>query len=132
MGSGAPRQFVRVRGFRRFQRSTDEIRALVTGNVAEAVRLAEEIARLEAKEIIEDEEQVEEDEEALRIKKGQLDKVNRDNHRLQAFSKEVNTQWNDIARRNIGYVDWGPRYAVVLKARPKVCLGFSAENVGQR
>jgi hypothetical protein len=117
MGSGAPRQFVRVCGFRRFQRSTDEIRALVTGNVAEAVRLAEEIARLEAKEKSEDEEQAEEDEEALRIKKGQLDKVNRDNRRLQAFFKEVNTQWNDIARRNIGFVDWAPSISIDVDDR---------------
>lgn len=82
MGSGAPRQFVRVCGFRRFQRSTDEIRALVTANVAEGIRLVEEIARLEGKEKSMDEEQAEEDEEALRIKKVQLDKVNRDNRRL--------------------------------------------------
>ena len=108
MRSGAPRQFVRVCGFRRFQRSTDE-RALVIANVAEAIRLVEEIAQLAAKvdhgqgtgggrEV--------EDEEALQIKKGQLDKVNRDNRRLQVFFKEVTTQWNDIARRNIGFVDW--------------------------
>ena len=81
---------------------------MVTGNVAEAVRLVEEIVRLEAKEKSEDEEQAEEDEEAMQTKKGQLDKVNRDNRRLQAFFKEVNIQWNDIARRNIGFVDWAP------------------------
>jgi len=44
MGTGALRQYVRVCGFRRFQRFLDEIRALVTKNVAEAARLAEEIA----------------------------------------------------------------------------------------
>ncbi|KAF8125025.1 hypothetical protein EV363DRAFT_1402708 [Boletus edulis] len=106
MGSGAPRQYVRVCGF-----------PLVTGNVAEAVRLAEEIVRLEAKEKSEDEEQAEEDEEALQIKKGQLDKVNRDNRRLQAFFKEVNMQWNDIARRNIGFVDWAPSISIDVDDR---------------
>lgn len=111
MGSGAPRHFVRVCGLLRFQRSIDEIRALVTANVDEAVRLAEEIVRLEAKEKSEDEEQAEEDEESLQFTKGQLDKVNRDNRRLQAFFK-VTTQWNDIARRNIGFVDWAPSISV--------------------
>lgn len=117
MGGGAPRQYVRVCGFRRFQRSTDEIRALVTKNVAEAVRLAEEIARLEAKPKSENEEQAEEDEEALEIKKGQLNKVNRNNVKLQAFFKEVNTQWHDIARRNIGFVDWAPNISIDVDER---------------
>ena len=112
MGSGAPRQFVRVCGFRRFQHSTDEIRALVTANVAEAVRLVKGIARLEAKEKSMDKEQVKEDKEALQYKRRQLDKVNRDNCRLQVFFKEVNIQWNDIARRNIGFVDWAPSISV--------------------
>jgi hypothetical protein len=117
MGSGAPRQYVRVCGLRRFQRAVDETRALVTKNVAEAVRLAEEIARLEAKEKSEDPEQAEEDEEALQIRKDRLNKVNRDNRKLQAFFKEVNTRWTDIARRNIGSVDWAPRISVDVDER---------------
>ena len=92
-GVGAPRQYVRVCGFRRFQRSTEEIRALVTKNAAEAVRLAEEVSRLEAKPKSEDPEQAEEDEEALEIKRGRLKKVNKDNDKLQVFFNEVNTQW---------------------------------------
>lgn len=50
MGSGAPRQYVQVCSFHQFQRYTNEIRTLVTGNVAEAVHLAEEISRMEAKQ----------------------------------------------------------------------------------
>lgn len=116
-GAGAPRQYVRVCGFRRFQRSTDEIRALVAKNVAEAVRLAEEVSRLEAKLTSEDPEQAEEDEEALEIKKGQLKKVNKDNDKLQVFFNEVNTQWNYIARRNVGFVDWAPHISVDVDDR---------------
>ncbi|EJD00197.1 uncharacterized protein FOMMEDRAFT_136267 [Fomitiporia mediterranea MF3/22] len=112
MGAGAPRQYVRVCGMRRFQRLLAETRALVTKNVAEAVRLAEEIARLEAKPKSNDPEQAEEDEEALETKQAQLKKVNKDNVKLQAFFKEINTQWHDIARRNIGSVDWAPKIAI--------------------
>jgi hypothetical protein len=108
MGRGAPRQIVRVCGLRRFQRSIYEIRALVTKNVAEAVRLTGAIATLEAMERSDDEEQAAEEEEALQTKKDQLVKVNKDNGKLQAFFNEVTTQWNDIERRNIGFVDWAP------------------------
>ena len=111
-GSGAPRQYVRVCGLRRFQRSTNEIRALVTKNVAEAVRLAKGIAQLEAEPKRENREQAEEDEEDLKTKKDQLKKVNKDSGKLQAFFKEVNTQWNDIARRCIGFVDWAPSISI--------------------
>ena len=111
-GGGAPRQYVRVCGFRRFQRATDEIRDLVAAKVAEAVRLTEEIARLEAKEKSKVKEQAKEDEEALRIKRGQLDDMNKDNLKLQEFFKEITTEWNDIARRNIGFVDWAPSISV--------------------
>ncbi|KAF9218661.1 hypothetical protein BS17DRAFT_719925 [Gyrodon lividus] len=112
MGGGAPCQYIRVCRFHRFQRSTDEIRALVTKNVPEAVQLAEEITRLEAKLKSENKEQAEEDEDALEIKKGQLNKVNRNNVKLQAYFKEVNIQWHDIVRRNIGFVDWAPSISI--------------------
>ncbi|KAF9219645.1 hypothetical protein BS17DRAFT_798040 [Gyrodon lividus] len=79
MGSGTPCQYC----------STNETRALVTKNVAEAVWLAEEITRLEAKPKSKNEEQAEEDEDALEIKKGQLNKVNRNNIKLQAISIDV-------------------------------------------
>ena len=112
MGVGAPRQYVRVCGMRRFQRLVNEARALVAGNVAEAVRLVEEIARLEAKPKSNDPEQAEEDEEALETTQAQLKKVNKDNVKLQAFFQEINTRWHDIAGRNIGSIDWAPKIAV--------------------
>jgi hypothetical protein len=112
MGPGAPRQYVRVCGNRRFQRALDETRDLVTQSVNEAVRLAEEITRLEGQPRSKNPEQAEEDEEALETKKGQLTKVNKDKGKLQAFCKDLNTQWNDIVCRNIGSVDWTPSISV--------------------
>ncbi|EUC59234.1 hypothetical protein RSOL_304890, partial [Rhizoctonia solani AG-3 Rhs1AP] len=110
-GTNAARQYVRVCGLRRFQRLLDETRALVTNNVYEAVGLAEEIARLEAEPRSKNQEQLE-DEHALEICKNKLNKLNKDNGKLQAFFKEVNSQWSDIARRTIGFVDWAPSISV--------------------
>jgi hypothetical protein len=31
---------------------------------------------------------------------------------LEAFYKEVSTQWSDIGRRNIGHVDWAPKISI--------------------
>ncbi|KAF9076290.1 hypothetical protein BDP27DRAFT_1380351 [Rhodocollybia butyracea] len=109
MGTGAPRQFVR--------RFLNETRALVAKNVVEAVRLAEEIARLEAKPRSKNQEQEDEDEDGLEIKKCQLNKVIKDNAKLQVFYKEVNNQWNDIARRAIGFVDWAPSISIDVDDR---------------
>ncbi|KAG8705586.1 hypothetical protein FRC11_008929, partial [Ceratobasidium sp. 423] len=94
MGPGAPRQYTR---------------ALVAANVAEAVRLTEEIVRLEAKPKSGNQEQAEDDEEALETKQGQLKKVIKDNGRIQKFFKGTDAQFHDIARRNIGFVDWAPK-----------------------
>ncbi|KAA1479106.1 hypothetical protein DENSPDRAFT_886438 [Dentipellis sp. KUC8613] len=49
--------------------------------------------------------------EVLEAKEDQLKKANKDGVKLQAFFKEANTQWHDIARRNIGFVDWAPKIA---------------------
>jgi hypothetical protein len=113
MGTGASRQYIRVCGFRRFQRFLDETRALVTKNVAEAIQLVEEIARLEAEPKSENREQA----DALRFMKDQLNKVNKDNGKLQAFFNKVNTQWKDIACRTIGFVDWPPSISISIDDR---------------
>ncbi|CAE6519816.1 unnamed protein product [Rhizoctonia solani] len=110
-GTGAPRQYVRVCGCPRFQRLLDETRALVAKNVAEAVRLTEEIVRLEA-ELKSKNQRKAGGEHALAIYKNELNKLNTDNGKFQAFFKEVNTQWSDIARRTIGVVDWAPSISI--------------------
>ncbi|KAJ2924403.1 hypothetical protein H1R20_g12699, partial [Candolleomyces eurysporus] len=103
-GSGAPKQYVRVCGIRRFQQILAETRDLVTKNVAEAVRLTELIVKLEAKPRSDDADQAEEDDEALEDKKTRL-------------KKELNGQWLDIVRRTIGWVDWAPKIAIGLDER---------------
>ncbi|KAJ2927242.1 hypothetical protein H1R20_g9853, partial [Candolleomyces eurysporus] len=97
-GSGAPKQYVRVCGIRRFQRILTETRDLVAKNVAEARRRGP-------------------DDEALEDKKTRLKKVNKNNAKLQAFFKELNGQWLDIVRRTIGCVDWAPKIAIGLDER---------------
>lgn len=115
-GGGAPHQGIRVCGLRRFQRSIDETEGLVAKNVAEAVRLVEEIERLMATPKSTDYEQAEEEQEALQIKKVHLNKVNEDNRKLQLFVKEVKANWNNIAHREIGIIDWAPKISVSSEA----------------
>jgi len=111
-GAGAARQYVRLAGFRRFQRALDQIKAQIAKNVTDANRLALETVRLEEKPQSEDPEEAEEDEKALKITRDQLAKVNQDNIDLEKFFKQINTQWNDISRRDIGFVDWAPKISI--------------------
>lgn len=117
MGNGAPRQFVRLMGLRRFQQALIEIRTLVTRNADEIVRFAGEVARLKAKPRSAKKAQAEDDDEALEASKEQLAKAKKNNIKLQAFYKEVNTQCNDIDRRTIGFVDWAPKISVTVDDR---------------
>ena len=117
MGAGAPRQYVRVCGMRRFERLVNETRALAAKTDFEAVRLTEEIVRLEAEPKSNNPEQADEDAEALRAIKDLLKKASDDNVKLQAFYKESIVQWDDIARRNIGFVDWAPKISANVDER---------------
>jgi hypothetical protein len=114
-GAGAPAQHVRLAGFRRFQRGLDEIKACVGGYGTDADLLVREIVELEAKPKSEDPEEAAEDEAALEAKREKLAQVKKDIGVLETFYKDVNNQWADIARRNIGHVDWAPRD---LRRRP--------------
>ena len=82
---------------------------MVAKNVAEAVCLAAEIARLKVKPKSENPEQAEENKDTFEIETGQSEKVINQNVKLQAFFKLVNTQWNNIEHQNIGSVDWTPK-----------------------
>ena len=116
-GAGAPPQHVRLAGFRRFQRGLDEIKASVGGHATNADLLAREIVELEAKPKCEDPEEVAEDEAALEAKREKLVKVKKDIRLLETFYSDVNKQWCDIARRNIGRVDWAPKISVDVQGR---------------
>lgn len=114
-GAGAPRQHVRLAGFRRFQRGLDEIKACIGGCGIDADILAREIVELEAKPKSEDPEEVAEDETAMEAKREKLAKVKKDICVLETFYNEVNNQWSDIARRNIGHVHWAPKISVDIQ-----------------
>ena len=116
-GAGAPAQHVRLAGFHRFQRGLDEIKACVGGYGTDADLLAREIVELEAKPKSEDPEEAAEDEVAVEAKREKLAKVKKDIGVLEAFYKDASNQWGDIARRNIGHVDWAPQISVDVQGR---------------
>lgn len=116
-GPGAPPQHVRLAGFPRFQRGLDDIKACVGGYGTDADLLAREIVKLEAKPKSEDPEEAAEDEAAVGAKREKLAKVNKDIGVLETFYKDTNSQWGDIARRNIGHVDWVPKISVDVQGR---------------
>jgi len=116
-GAGAPPQHVRLAGFHRFQRGLDEIKARVGGHGTYAEILAREIFELKTKPRSEDPEEATEDEAAVEAKRETLTKVKKDIGVLETFYKNANNQWSDIARRNIGHVDWAPKISVDVQGR---------------
>ena len=111
-GTGAPRQYVRVCGDRRYKRFLAETRAVITKNVDDSLGLAEEVARLEAKPRSEDEEEAADDAAALKKTKAQLEEAEDNCEALQAFLTTTDAEFHEIARRSIGWVDWAPKIAV--------------------
>ena len=79
--------------------------------------LACEIIALEEKLTTEEAEEAEEAQEALDAKRARLAKAEKDIAALEVFYKEVCDQWADIARRNIGHVDWAPEISVDVGGR---------------
>jgi len=106
-GAGAPRQYVRVNGLRRFQRGHDEIKVSIGNHGVLADLYAGEIVKLEAKGTSEDEEDARE----LRKTRERLDEQKQAIADLEKFYDDVGPQWIDIEFRNIEgeqYTeDWG-------------------------
>ncbi|KZT09279.1 uncharacterized protein LAESUDRAFT_748449 [Laetiporus sulphureus 93-53] len=127
--AGAPPQHVRLAKFRRFQRDLDEIKACIGGYGTDADLLAREIVELEAKPKSEDPEEAAEDEAAAEAKREKLAKVNKDIGVPEAFYKDTNKQWGDIARRNIGHVDWAPEIFVDVQDAAKFKAQFKGNVV---
>ena len=48
-------------------------------------------------------------------KREKLAKVKKDIGVLQSFYKDVINQWSDIARRNIGHIDWAFKISVDIQ-----------------
>ena len=116
-GPGAPYQHVRLAGLRRFQRGLDEIKACVAGYGGDADLLVREIVQLEAELESEDPEEAAEAKAAVEAKRSKLAKVKEDIGVLETFYNETNSQWGDLARRNIGHVDWAPAISVDIEGR---------------
>lgn len=116
-GAGTPRQYVRLAGYRRFHRGLDEIKAVIAETVTDANRLALDIVRLEEKPESQDPEEAEEDQKALEIKREELVKLNEKTINLEKFYNQVSTQWGDLGRRDIGFVDWAPKISIDVNGR---------------
>ena len=129
-GAGAPRQYVRLNGFRRFQRGLEEIKACIGDQAMLADLYAREIVKLEEKAMREDvamredmgedeamhedvsEDEAAEDAEELQDNRDKLAKVKKAIVELETFYAHVNSQWGDIDRRNIGFVGYSPAISV--------------------
>ena len=112
-GASASPQHVRLAGLRQFQHGLDEIKACISDRGNEAEILAREIVGWEAKLKSEDpEEEAAEDEATVVAKREKLAKVKKDIGVLETFYNDTNNQWGDLARRDIGHVDWAPKISV--------------------
>ena len=111
-GTGAARQLVRVAGSHHFQRGVNEIRTRIGRLGSDAELLVTEIADLELQLTSDDPDEVEEAEAGVKAKQTKLIKVKKDIGVLEAFYNELNAQWSNIGRRNIGHVDWAPKISV--------------------
>ncbi|KLO15344.1 hypothetical protein SCHPADRAFT_938823 [Schizopora paradoxa] len=114
-GPGAPRQYLRVCGDRRYKRFMAETRALIHKNIDEAVRLAEEVTRLENLEST-DEDEAADNASALKKNKVLLEEAGEACVALENFLKEIDASFHDIAYRGVGWVDWAPKIASDIDA----------------
>jgi hypothetical protein len=136
---GAPKDFVRVCGVRRFQRGLDEIKKHISDHGIRADVWTREIDRLEAMEDDDDEVVGE-----IHANRRNLDVENEAIRQLEALYEEVMKHWFDIQlHRDIGYVqhaeaikvdvEGGTRYtsdwAAFLAAEAKVKASFEGNVV---
>ncbi|QRV97300.1 transmembrane protein [Ceratobasidium sp. AG-Ba] len=109
------RRYVGVCGLNRFQRFLYDTRALIAEKAGEAVMETKQIIYLEEPKA--KSQRMEEDKVALERKREDLRRLKVDNLKLQAFFLETSRQWNDMARRTIGFVDWAPSISVDVDDR---------------
>jgi hypothetical protein len=109
-GSGAPKQYVRVNGLRRFQQGLDDIRALIGDHGMVAEFFTRDIVKLEAKENPD-----REDARALRKTREKLLEQQDVIAELEAFHDEVKNHWGDIGLRNIGHVRYAKAISVDIE-----------------
>jgi len=114
-GAGAPPRYVRLHGFRRFQRLLDDIKLRIGGHGIMVDLSTREIAKLEAKEKSEDPEVAAEDKEELAKTRQKLADENRGIAGLEKFYTDVTKDWGDSERRNIGTIHYSPAIAFNVK-----------------
>jgi len=113
-GAGAPRKYVRLHSFHRFQRFLDDIKLRIGCHGIMADIHEREIRQLEVKEKSEgpevaEEEEEEEEEEELAKTRQKLADENKAIVDLEKFYTDVlNDDWIDSERRNIGTIDYSP------------------------
>ncbi|KAI0787707.1 hypothetical protein C8Q74DRAFT_1253335 [Fomes fomentarius] len=104
---GAPKDYVRVSGMRRFQRGLDEITKAIADRGILADLWAREIVKLQAKG-----EQDPENAKEIRRTRRRLDDENEALIDLEAFFDEVSKYWPSIRFRNMGHVQYAPAITV--------------------
>jgi len=111
-GPGAPRQYVRLAGLRRYQRCLSEIKHIIGNNISEAKLLALNIVTSEEMPRSQKPEVAAKDEKYLERIRGKLVKLNEETASLEEFYRVVISQWSDIECRGIGHIDWAPKISV--------------------
>ncbi|TFK66837.1 hypothetical protein BDN72DRAFT_843693 [Pluteus cervinus] len=107
---GSPRPRVRVCGSRRFQRGLDEIKDEVVDHGNDASDCTKEIGELEAKMAKKDV-----DEDDFKNLKKALQELGEHKSaivELEQLYNEINANWGDTARRNIGFLEYSPPISV--------------------
>ncbi|KDQ08498.1 hypothetical protein BOTBODRAFT_48213 [Botryobasidium botryosum FD-172 SS1] len=115
--SGAPQQFMRNCGSRRFQQIVNETRASIATKLGDTKFFAEQLAEMAAKPKSEDEEEAAADEEDMERKQQDLEWVEEEVIRLGDFLQLLTSTWSDAHQRIIGYLDWAPKIANDLDNR---------------
>ena len=109
---GAPKQCICNCGLRRFQQVLDETCALIAKLLGDAKLFAEQIAevvaKLEAPDYNEDDE--EEDKEDMK-RKEDLVRAKDNVETLNNFFKLLKSTWIDKLQRIVGHLDWAPKIA---------------------
>ncbi|TRM65462.1 hypothetical protein BD626DRAFT_399375 [Schizophyllum amplum] len=114
---GAPQQFIRNCGGRRFQHIVNETRALIATKLGDTQLFAEQLTELSAKQKSEDEEVAADEEVDLERKQEDLQRAEKDAVKLSDFLQLLNSTWSDAYQRIIGFLDWAPKIAKGLDHR---------------
>ncbi|KAG9079634.1 hypothetical protein FRC06_007612 [Ceratobasidium sp. 370] len=106
---GAPKQYIRNCGRRRFEQVVNETRALLAEKLGDVKQFAEQLA-----ELLPDPPT---DEYESARKQDDLKRAKVDVGILDDFLKLLNSTWSDPYQRIVGYLDWAPKIANDLDNR---------------